>query len=457
MPPPRDGELYGRLRSALASSWRTKARPEQLPPSGMSWAVWLILTGRGWGKTRTGAETVQEWIMTGAAKRLALVAATAADARDVMVEGPSGLLAIAPKHMRPEYEPSKRRLTWPNGAVATMFSADEPERLRGPEHDGAWCDELGAWRYPEAWDQLMFGLRIGSARTIVTTTPKPVRLIRELLAREGADVVVTRGRTMDNAANLSPHVLDALTKKYGGTRIGRQELDGVFLDDTPGAFWKRGELDALRVEDAPMLRRLVIAIDPAVTSGENADETGIMAMGIGRPAGADVDHGYLLEDRSGRYTPDEWGKIAIEMYRRHKADRVVAEVNNGGDLVESVLRASDMSVSYKAVHASRGKAVRAEPVSALYEQKRVHHVGFFEKLEDQMTCFTSDIDRRKLGFSPDRVDALVWGLSELLVDGASRRPLVIGDELLARSAMPGRFGSQPGGSVGFFHSRYGRL
>lgn len=422
MQPPREGALYGRLRAALSSSWRTKARPEQLPPPGlgMAWSVWLILAGRGWGKTRTGAETVQEWVMTGVAKRIALIGATAADCRDVMVEGPSGLLAIAPAHMRPVYEPSKRRLTWPNGATATMFSADEPERLRGPEHDAGWCDELGAWRYPEAWDMLMFGLRISPALIIVTTTPKPIRLIRELLAREGIDVVVTRGKTMDNAANLSPAALESLAKKYGGTRIGRQELQGEFLDDTPGAFWKRSQLDVLRVDDiaVPTLRRVVIAIDPAVTSGDNADETGIVAIGKGRPAGADVDHGYLLEDRSGRYTPDEWGKIAIEMYRRHKADRVIAEINNGGDLVENVLRASDMSVSYKAVHASRGKAVRAEPVSALYEQSRVHHVGSFEKLEDQMTCFTSDVDRRKLGFSPDRVDALVWGLTELLVTDA---------------------------------------
>lgn len=409
--------LYGRLAAALQASWRVRARPEQLAPVG-DWLTWLILAGRGWGKTRTGAEWIQEQITLGACGRMALVAPTASDARDVMVEGESGLLAIAPNGMRPEYEPSKRRLTWPNGAIATCYSADEPERLRGPQHDGAWCDELGAWRYPEAWDQLQLGLRLGKRpRCVVTTTPKPVRLIRELLARQGKGVVVTRGRTADNADNLAPGFLDAIQRRYGGTRLGRQELDGEFLEDVPGALWKRKWIDDCRIEKAPDLLRVVVAIDPAVTNNEGSDETGIVAAGY---AGHGKDRRYfVLDDQSGRYGPLEWAQSALRVYHRHKADRIIAEVNNGGALVEATVRMVDRTVSYKEVRASRGKAVRAEPISALYEQGLVHHAGPFPTLEDQMCSFTSDFDRNTAGYSPDRVDGLVWALTELSGGGST--------------------------------------
>jgi len=343
------------------------------------------------------------------ARHIALVAPTAADVRDVMVEGESGLLAIAPPWDRPEYEPSKRRLTWENGAIATTYSADEPERLRGPQHDFAWCDELAAWRYPEAWDMLMFGLRLGDdPRAVVTTTPRPTKLIKALVA--DPKVVVTRGSTYDNKFNLAPAFLDQIVRRYEGTRLGRQELDAEILEDVPGALWTHGLIDATRVNTVPSLTRIVVAIDPAVSTDEHADETGIVV------AGKDAaGHGYVLADLSGRYTPTEWAKAAIAAYRAHGADRVVAEVNNGGDLVEATLRVVDPAVSFAAVHAARGKVARAEPVAALYEQGRVHHLGALPRLEDQMCCFAHDFSRETAGYSPDRVDALVWALTELLV------------------------------------------
>jgi len=404
--------MFGRLAAALESDWRTVARPSQLPPPG-NWRVWLLLAGRGFGKTRTGAEWVRAQVEANQAGRLALVAPTAADARDVMVEGESGVLAISPPWNRPVYEPSKRRLTWSNGAIATLYSADEPERLRGPQHDAAWCDELGAWRYAEAWDQLQFGLRLGKdPRCIVTTTPRPTKVIRGLLEREGKTVVVTRGRTDENRANLAPAFLDQIVARYAGTRLGRQELDAEMLDDTPGALWTRDTIERSRISRTPDLIRVVVAIDPAATSGEDSDETGIMVAGI------DAERrGYLLDDLSGRYAPNDWARVAITAYRRRLADRIVAEVNQGGEMVEHTLRTVDPSAAFKAIHASRGKVIRAEPISALYEQARVHHVGAFPALEDQMCSFTSDFDRASAGYSPDRVDALVFALSELMLGG----------------------------------------
>lgn len=392
----------------LDNDWSEWARDEQKPPPG-DWRVWLLLAGRGFGKTRTGAEMVRRQVGMRTARHVALVAPTAADARDVMVEGESGLLAIAPPWDRPEYEPSKRRLTWENGAIATTYSADEPERLRGPQHDFAWCDELAAWRYPEAWDMLMFGLRLGlDPRAVVTTTPRPTKLIKALIA--DPKVTVTRGTTYENAANLAPGFLEQIVRRYEGTRLGRQELDAEILDDVPGALWTHGLIDATRVNTAPSMTRIVVSIDPAVSSDEHADETGIVVAG--RDA---AGHGYVLADLSGRYTPTEWAKAAIAAYRAHAADRIVAEINNGGDLVEATLRVVDPAVPFAAVHASRGKVARAEPVAALYEQGRVHHLGALPPLEDQMCCFAHDFSRETAGYSPDRVDALVWGLSELLV------------------------------------------
>ncbi len=396
--------LAGTLAEALRHDWHGHARADQLPPAG-DWFGWLILAGRGWGKTRTGAEWVRGEVEGNRAGRIALVGPTAADVRDVMVEGQSGLLAVSPASFRPVYEPSKRRLTWPNGALPFCFSAEEAERLRGPQHDAAWCDELGAWADAEAtWDQLMFGLRLGARpRVAITTTPKPTRLIRALVGRP--DFRVTRGRTADNAANLAPTFLETIVGRYGGTRLGRQELDAEILEDVPGALWTRDRIEALRVERAPELRRVVVAIDPAVTAGEDSDETGLVVAGVGADG-----HGYVLEDASGRHAPTEWARRAVALFHRHGADRIVAEVNQGSALVEATLRVVDGNVPYRGVHASRGKIIRAEPVSALYEQGRVHHVGALPALEDQLCTFAPGSAR-----SPDRLDALVYALTELIV------------------------------------------
>ena len=347
-------ETDGAELEAILADWAFLQRDDQTMPPG-DWRVWLVLAGRGYGKTRVGAEWVRNMIERGAAKRVALVAATASDARDVMIEGASGLLStLMPWHFRPEYEPSLRRLTWPNGAIVTAFSAEEPDRLRGPQHDAAWCDELAAWRTDEAWDMLMLGLRLGpDPRCVVTTTPRPGKLLRGLLA--DPRVAVTRGTTYQNRANLAPGFLDAILKRYEGTRLGRQELLAELLEDVPGALWSRATIERAIVPVAHDLRRIVVAIDPAVTAGDNADETGIIVAGLGGD-----DHAYVLDDLSGRYPPFEWARRAVAAYHAHRADRVVAETNNGGDLVEATIRVVDPVVAYRAVHASRGKAVRAE-------------------------------------------------------------------------------------------------
>jgi phage terminase large subunit-like protein len=400
------------LVDALENSWAAVARANQLPPPGDWWQIWLLLAGRGFGKTRTLAEWVCDTAASGHVRRIALVAATAADARDVLVEGESGILAVAPPWCRPVYESSKRRLTWPNGAIATTFSAEEPERLRGPQHDAAVCDELGSWSRPETFDMLQFGLRLGrNPRCLVATTPRPTKLIRELLAREGRDVVVTRGSTYENRAHLAPGFFDQVIRKYEGTRLGRQELNAELLDDTPGALWSHAIIDAARMSVAPLLQRIVVAIDPAVSSGEDADETGIVVVGKDTSG-----QGYVLQDLSGRFSPTEWARIAVAAYQTHRADRIVAERNNGGDMVQATIRMVDPNAALSTVWASRGKVARAEPVSALYEQGRMHHIGSFPQLEDQMTNFTSDFDREAARYSPDRLDALVWATTELLVE-----------------------------------------
>lgn len=381
--------------------WQLWARPSQLPPE-TPWRTWLLLAGRGFGKTRTGGEWVRAQVETNRCGRIALVAPTAADARDVMVEGESGLLAICPPWNRPRYEPSKRRLTWPNGALATLYSADEPERLRGPQHDGAWCDEVASWRYPMAYDMLMLGLRIGNPRCVVTTTPRAVALVRMLLSQ--ATTAVTRGTTYENRANLAPAFYEEIVTRYEGTRLGRQELLAELLDDNPDALWARGRIEELRVTKAPDMQRVVVGVDPAVTSTLDAAETGIVVVGLG----VDGD-GYVLGDYSVRGSPDAWARAVITAYNQHRADRILGEVNNGGEMVEFTLRTIEPTAAYKAVHASRGKQVRAEPVSALYEQGRVHHVGCYPKLEDQM-CQWMPGER-----SPDRMDALVWALTDLMV------------------------------------------
>ena len=400
-----DAAQHGRM----LDDWEFWARPNQLPPPG-DWRVWLLLAGRGFGKTRSGAEFVRARVESGLASRVALVGPTASDVRDVMIEGESGLLAISGEDWRPLYEPSKRRLTWPNGAVALAFSADEPERLRGPQHDLAWCDELASWRYAAAWDNLLLGLRLGSdPRVVVTTTPKPNKLVRDVLASPGT--VVTRGATFDNAANLAPAFLESVVRRYQGTRLGRQELEAELLEDLPGALWSRDAIEAARVTAAPDLSRIVVAIDPAVSSGAGADETGIVAAGLAHDGEV-----YVLDDLSGRLSPRAWALKAVAAYKKFAADRIVAEINNGGEMVEATLRSVQSDAPFRALRASRGKAVRAEPVAALYEQGRVHHVGGLPALEDQLCAFTSDFDRAASGTSPDRLDALVWAVTDLMAN-----------------------------------------
>jgi len=366
------------------------------------------MAGRGFGKTRTGAETTREWVKQGF-RYVNLIGATADDARDIMVQGESGILSVCPPWDRPEYKPSQRKLIWPNGAESLIFTADEPERLRGKQHEKLWADELGAWRYPDAWDQAKFGLRLGAKpQALVTTTPRPTSLVRDLLADAGTHV--TRGNTADNRANLAPSFFDAILKRYEGTRLGRQEIDGELLDDNPNALFALADIERARVRVAPELQRIVVAIDPAATSGEESDETGITVAGV------NGDHGYVLADRTLRASPEKWARKAIEAYYEFKADRIVAESNNGGEMVASVIRSADANVPVKLVTASRGKAIRAEPVSALYEQGRVHHIGTFPALEDQMAQFDpSETSQR----SPDRMDALVWGITELMCTNRS--------------------------------------
>jgi phage terminase large subunit-like protein len=415
-------------KANLKYHWPFWARPNQLQPAG-DWATWLILAGRGFGKTRTGAETIRDWVCgstplgKGQCVRIALIGETASDSRDVMVEGESGLLAVHPKDFRPNYEPSKRRVTWPNGAMATLYNATEPDQLRGPQHDGAWCDELAKWQYcQETWDQLQFGLRLGDhPRTIVTTTPRPLPLIKKMM--NDPRVIVTRGSTLHNADNMPESFLHEIQDKYGGTRLGRQEIEGEILEDIPGALWTRQSIDDHRLPDYPDLERVLVAVDPATSSNEGSDEHGIVVVGLARNSEG-YANGYVLEDGSLKGSPEEWARRAVSLYRKWSADKIVAEKNQGGEMVSSVIRSVDRSVPITLVHASRGKYVRAEPISSLYEQGRIHHIGRFDKLEDQMCTFSIDNIRANGYGSPDRVDALVWGLSELFNKiTARRRPI----------------------------------
>lgn len=417
--------LFGALSNddceELLYDWQFWARPGQLAPAG-NWLCWLVLAGRGFGKTRMGAEWVKEKAslvaglgagLGGAGKknavRIALVAHTFADGRDVMIEGDSGILAQSPPHNRPKWEPSRRKLTWPNGSTATLYSSEEPDQLRGPQHHFAWVDELAKWREGEDnWSNLMMGLRLGAKpQVMITTTPRPTALINKMVADDRT--VVTRGSTFDNHANLSPAFLDHMHRLYSGTRLGRQELYGEVLNDVPGALWTLAALDKTRVRKHPTLTRVVVAVDPPVTHGPKADSCGIVV------AGRDAKgHYYVLADKTIQgLSPNGWAAKALATYDMHKADRLVAEVNNGGDLVETIVRQLDPTVSYRAVRATRGKIARAEPIAALYEQGLVHHVGGFKKLEDQMSHYTGDPGQS----SPDRLDALVWALTDLSQGG----------------------------------------
>lgn len=383
------------------------ARPDQLPPPG-NWRVWLIQAGRGYGKTRTGAEWTRD-----SARYFPLVniiGATADDARDIMIEGESGILACCPPHERPEYLPSKRRLEWPNGCRTLIFTADEPERLRGKQHMRLWADEVAAWRHPEAWDQAMLGLRLGAEpQAVATTTPRPTALIRNLIA--DPSTVVTRGSTYDNRANLAPQFFDQIIRRYEGTRLGRQELGGELLLDVPGALWTLAMFDERR--NSPDLARVVVGVDPAASSNEDSDETGIVVAG----KGVDGDF-YVLDDYSCREKPEGWARRALQAMQDWHADRIIVEVNNGGEMVESVLKAVEPNVPVLPVRASRGKYVRAEPVATLYEQRRVWHTQPLPILEDQLVSWTPGDST-----SPDRLDALVWAITSLMQGGQARATL----------------------------------
>jgi predicted phage terminase large subunit-like protein len=391
---------------AVKYDWSLWARPNQLMPPG-DWTLWIALAGRGWGKSRTGAEFTR--VMKDRHGRGILVARTAADIRETMIEGESGILAMSPPWDRPIYNPSKRRLTWANGAVASLFSADEPEALRGPQCNWFWADELASWRYLEAtWSNLMFGWRLEpDPRGFISTTPRPVKLLKELIERP--DVVISRGSSYENAGNLARQYYDNVIAPYVGTRTGEQEIEGKLLMDVPGALWTAEMLNECLVEPEkmPQMQRIVVAIDPATTSTETSDLTGIVVVGLG------VDgRGYVIEDASKQCSPLGWARRAIGRYMKHKADLIVAETNNGGDLVERNLRSVNRHIPYRKVTASRGKVKRAEPVANLFEQGKcsIPRAEGFGDLIDQLRMFTPDEAFLK---SPDRADAMVWGFSEL--------------------------------------------
>ena len=396
------------VRARGLFDWPTWARPDQLAPPG-DWRTWLVLSGRGCGKTRTGTEWVRSLVESGGAGRIALVAATSADCRDVIVEGESGMLRCAPPWDRPEYEPSKRRLTWRNGATATLFSAEEPDRLRGPQFDAAYVDELAAWPHlgsaGNAWDMLQFALRLGaSPRVVITTTPRPLQIVRDFLA--DPTCVVTRGTTMDNAANLAPQFVDQILSRYEGTRLYQQEVEGRLLEDVAGAILSSELIAELRVPEAPAsMGRVVVGVDPAITSGDSADHTGIVVAGLD----SDGDL-YALEDLSCQLGPAGWARRVVDAYRKHGADLIVAERNQGGLMVEHTLR-SVADVPIKLVNATRGKHVRAEPILARFEQRRAHTVAGLGKLEEQLVAFTPA--GYEADDSPDSADAFVWAATEL--------------------------------------------
>ena len=404
------GDLTAAELATLEFEWKFWARNDQLPPRG-DWRTWLLLGGRGSGKTRSAAEWVRAEIEAGRRRQIGIIAPTADTLRRICVEGVSGLLMTSPPWNRPSFEPSTRRVVYPGGGVVHLFSAEEPDRLRGPNLDGLWIDELTSMaNASECWDMAQMALRISGPkgdppRVVITTTPKPSPLLKAIIT--SPTTAVTRAKTIDNAANLDASTLAYLHDKYGGTRLGRQEMDAELLEDAEGALWSRNLIDQCRIKrgDAPDMQRIVVAVDPPGASGKGSAECGIVVAGLGRDR-----YGYVLADLSGRYSPEQWARRVVEAYKGHKADKIVAEQNFGGAMVESTIRSIDPNVPIKMVVASRGKQVRAEPISSMYEQHRIHHAGEFAALEDQMTGW----DPAKSGPSPDRVDALVWALTELM-------------------------------------------
>ncbi|MET0604911.1 MAG: terminase family protein [Beijerinckiaceae bacterium] len=412
------------LTKALATSWTFQGRPDQFAPPG-DWTAWIMLGGRGAGKTRAGAEWITALALGEApfadrpTSPLALVGETAADVREVMIDGVSGLRAIRAGSMRPVFEATRRRLVWPNGAVAQCFSAEDPDQLRGPQFAAAWCDELAKWRYPDAaWDNLQFALRLGDRpREMVTTTPRPIPLLKRLIADRRN--VVTRAKTSDNAWFLAPAFLDSIVSRYVGTRIGRQELDGEIIDERQGALFSRAAIEKARVPSPPALARIVVAVDPPASSSRRADSCGLIAAGIDSNGVVFV----IADATLSSARPAEWARAALALYHRCEADAIVAEVNQGGDMVAAVLREADASAPVISVRATRGKYLRAEPVAHLFEQGRIRLVGAFPALEDEMCDFAAD--GLSSGRSPDRLDAFVWAVTALTV-GAGRGPRVRG-------------------------------
>ncbi|MFC0203519.1 DNA-packaging protein [Novosphingobium soli] len=402
----------------LLTHWKLWARPEQLPPPG-DWRTWLVMAGRGFGKTRAGAEWVRAVAEADPAARIALVGATLPEARAVMVEGDSGVLGVSPERSRPQFEPSLRRVTWPNGAQAMLYSALEPETLRGPQHSHAWCDEVAKWdnaaaRATRSWDNLLLGLRLGEKpRVVATTTPRAVPLVQRLLAEPAGDLAVTRGRTEDNCAHLPARFLSDIRRSFGTSLLARQELDGELIADIEGALWTRGLLEACRADSIPELARIVVAVDPPASAG--GDACGIVVAGTGVDGMAHV----LADASVEKAGPERWARAVAATAEAWNADRVVAEANQGGAMVASVLRAARLSLPLRLVHASRGKVARAEPVAALYEAGRVRHAGTFPALEDELCGMIAGGTYQGPGRSPDRADALVWALTELMLGRAA--------------------------------------
>ena len=397
----------------LTFNWNLHARESQLPPDG-DWDTWLILAGRGFGKTRTGAEWVRDQVENKRATRIALVARALDEAQSVMIEGESGILNISPHWNMPAYEPSKRKLTWPNGAHALVFSSHEPDQLRGPQFDAAWCDELASWQYPnQTWDNLSFALRLGQhPRSVVTTTPKNIELVRSLPNRPG--VHVTRGSTYENQDNLPPAFMNGIIDQYDGTRLGQQEIHAELMDEDEDALWKREWIEKARLRNHPPISRIVVAVDPALSTKPTSSETGIVVVG------ADMrrQHAYVLADESARLTPNSWALRVIHLYDKFGAAMIIVEDNAGGQMAESTIQnAVERTLPIKRVRARQGKYVRAEPVASLYEQGRVHHVGRFPALEDQMCTWSADLGP---SHSPDRADALVHAVTQLILN---RNPL----------------------------------
>ncbi len=405
-------KLSDEERRTLRYHWRLWARDEQVAPPG-DWRLWLVMAGRGFGKTRAGAEWVREIAEATPDARIALVAASLGEARAVMVEGESGLLAVSAPGQLPLFEPSLRRLSWPNGAQALLYSAQEPESLRGPQQSHAWCDEIAKWdnaagRAERAWDNLLLGLRLGETpRVMATTTPRAVPLVRRMLAEDGA--AVTRGATKDNSGNLPERFLRDMRKTFGKTTLGRQELDGELIEDLPGALWPRAMIEQCRDACSAEAARVVIGVDPPASQG--GDACGIVVCALGTDGIGRVIADASVEGAS----PERWARSVSRTARAHGADRVIAEANQGGAMVESVLRAADIALPVRLVHASRGKSARAEPVAALYEAGRVRHAGTFPALEDELCGLIAGGGYEGPGRSPDRADALVWALTELML------------------------------------------